>query len=266
MANPEMIPNIAVIKAPGINCDVETAHAFNLVGGNPETVLVEDLKSGDKKLSDFQIIALSGGFSYGDDLGAGTILALELDTYLGEQIQRFKEEGLMIGICNGFQVLTRSGLLPMGTLGERKATLDKNDSGKFISRRVNVSLENGNGSVFLRDLNPEGSLEFQVAHGEGKFVTDSQTLADMEKNGQIAFRYVDGNGQSTQEYPFNPNGSPNAIAGITDPSGRILGLMPHPERSILRSQYPNSRRLPKDFVPEGLQIFEKMIAFAKEGV
>jgi len=171
----------------------------------------------------------------------------------------------MIGICNGFQILVRSGLLPMGRMGEQKATLDRNDSGKFISRRISLSIEKNNACVFLQDLE-SGPVEFQVAHGEGKFVTDGQTLSQIEESGQVVFRYVNRVGKPTQEYPFNPNGSPHAIAGITDPSGRILGLMPHPERSILRSQYPNIDRMPKDFVPEGLQIFQRMVQYAKQGI
>ncbi|HLD79139.1 MAG: phosphoribosylformylglycinamidine synthase I [Candidatus Levybacteria bacterium RIFCSPHIGHO2_02_FULL_39_36] len=265
MSSELLKPKVAVLKAPGINCDVETAYAFEIAGGSPATILVEDLKSGEKNLSDYQIIALSGGFSYGDDLGSGKVLALELDTYLGNQIQRFKETGLMIGICNGFQILVRSGLLPMGRMGEQKATLDRNDSGKFISRRISLSIEKNNACVFLQDLE-SGPVEFQVAHGEGKFVTDGQTLSQIEESGQVVFRYVNRVGKPTQEYPFNPNGSPHAIAGITDPSGRILGLMPHPERSILRSQYPNIDRMPKDFVPEGLQIFQRMVQYAKQGI
>lgn len=266
MSSELLKPRVAVLKAPGINCDVETSYGFQLAGGRPETILVEDLKSGEKNLRDYQIVAFSGGFSYGDDLGSGKVLALELDTYLGNQLQRYAKTGLMIGICNGFQVLVRSGLLPMGTLGEQQATLDRNDSGKFSSRRINLSVEPNN-CVFLKDLKAEKPMEFQVAHGEGKFITDFGTLSQMKESGQIVFRYVHPKtGSPTQEYPFNPNGSPHAIAGITDPTGRILGLMPHPERSIYRSQYPNANRLPDDFVPEGLQIFQRMVQYAREGI
>lgn len=256
-------PRVAILKAPGINCDVETSYAFSLAGAIAETVLVEDLRSGERDLSSFQIVDLSGGFSYGDDLGSGKVLSLELDTYIGNQIEKFREKGLMIGICNGFQVLVRSGLLPMGTLGDMKATLDRNFSGSFLSRRVNLSIEKSR-SVFLQGLEQNGSVEFQVAHGEGRFITDSVTLAQMEGARQVVFRYLNRNGAPTQEFQANPNGSPNAIAGITDPSGRILGLMPHPERSIDRFQYPNARRLPKDFVPQGLQIFQRMVTYASQ--
>ncbi len=260
----ELQPRVAVLKAPGINCDIETSHAFSLAGAKPETVLLEDLKSGEKTLSDYQIIALSGGFSYGDDLGSGTVMSLELDSYLGNQVQRFKEKGLMIGICNGFQVLVRSGLLPMGTLSERSATLDRNDSGKFLSRRVRLSVTDSK-CVFLNGEDGK-SVEFQVAHGEGKMVMAQDVLKQMEENSQVVFRYVDSKNRLTQEYPFNPNGSPHAIAGVCDPTGRILGLMPHPERSIIKSQYPNWRRLSVDFQPEGLKVFERMVEYAREGI
>lgn len=258
-------PKVAIFKTSGINCDVETAHAFNMSGGNAEIVMAEDLRAGEKKLSDYQILTLPGGFSYGDDLGSGTVAALELDTYLGEQIERFKEKGLMLGVCNGFQILVRSGLLPMGTLGQRQATLDRNDNGKFVSRRVNLSIEPSN-CVFLQDLSTSGPIEFQVAHGEGKLVMPPAIRSQVEANGQVVFRYVDAQGWPSQGFPFNPNGSEGAIAGICDPTGRILGLMPHPERSIHKSQYPNSGRLPELFIPEGLQIFQGMVDFARDGV
>lgn len=261
----ELQPRVAVFKTSGINCDEETAYAFEMAGAKPELVLMEDLKSKKENLGNFEIVVFPGGFSHGDDLGSGTVAALELDTYLGNQIERFKERGLILGVCNGFQILVRSGLLPMGTLGERTATLDTNNSGKFQSSRINLSVEDSR-CVFLQDLPFTGPVEYQVAHGEGKLVMPQQTLTQMEDNNQVVFRYVDASGNPTQEFPKNPNGSPNAIAGICDPTGRILGLMPHPERSILRSQYPNSRRLPQDFQPEGVPIFEGMVQYARQGI
>jgi phosphoribosylformylglycinamidine synthase len=258
----ELQPRVAIYKTSGINCDAETAFAFNLAGGKAEIVMSEDLKKGEKKLSDYKILTFPGGFSYGDDLGSGTVATLELDTYLGDKVQRFKETGLILGICNGAQMLVRSGLLSMGTLGERHATLDRNNSGKFLSRRIQLSFEKSI-CVFSQDPEPDGPIEFQVAHAEGKFVMSPSTLSQIEKNGQVVFRYVNSKGRPTQEYPFNPNGSPNAIAGITDPSGRIVGLMPHPERSILKSQYPNWRRM-GDFKPQGLEFFERMVKYASQ--
>ncbi len=244
----ELQPKIAVLKAPGINCDVETAHAFRQAGANPEEVLLQDLKNGEKSLLNYQGLVFSGGFSYGDDLGSGKVLALKLDTYVGNQIQRFKETRPILGICNGFQILARSGLLPMGNIGEMEATLDRNDSGRFISRQVELIMDANSNCVFLKDLKELGSVEFPVAHGEGKFVTSKQTLGQMEKDGQIVFRYSR-DGEPTQQFPYNPNGSENAVAGVTDPSGLTFGLMPHPERT-----------------PEGLFIFKGMVAYARQGV
>lgn len=259
-------PKVSLLKFAGINCDEETAFIFEESGAQAEIVMDEDLLSGEKDLSNTQILAISGGFSYGDDLGSGTVAGLLMDTRLGDDIRRFQEKGLMIGICNGFQILVRSGLLPFGTLGERGATLDKNNSGKFKSDTVRLVAMEQNKCVFLNDLNKVGPIEMQTAHGEGKFVTTPDVLKQLEDNRQIVFRYADLEGNPTQEYPYNPNGSPNAVSGITDPTGRILGLMPHSERRRSRLNYPNARRFGDDFTPTGHIIFEKMVDFAKDGV
>lgn len=266
MANVELQPKVALLKFPGINCDEETAGIFEQVGAKAEIVLDEDLISGDKDLSQFQILALSGGFSYGDDLGAGTVAGLLMHTKLGDQIKRFQEKGLTIGICNGFQILVKSGLLPSGTLGERTATLDVADTNKFKSDTVWVVPMQANKCVFLNDLDDRELIEMQNANKEGKFVTTPEMLESLEANGQIVFRYADLEGVPTMDYPFNPNGSPNAIAGVTDPTGRILGLMPHSERRRFSYNYPNVRRYGDDFKPKGHIIFEKMVNHAKQGV
>lgn len=261
------IPRVCVLKADGTNCDAETAEAFRLGGGRPETVMINELKTREKSLLNYQILALPGGFAYGDDLGSGKVLALELDVYLRDQIHEFTERrnGLVIGICNGFQVLTRTGLLPFGTIGEQRATLDANVSGNFRCAPVKLMVETENASQFLKGMN--GTVEYQVAHGEGNFQTSEADLQRIEDRGLVVFRYCNPvTGEPTMEYPDNPNGAMNAIAGICDPSGKILGLMPHPERSIKRTQYTNWRRMPADFVPEGLQIFQRMVEYVIEGV
>jgi len=256
-------PNVLVLKADGTNCEQETAEGFRLGGGHPEIVMVNQLKEREKSLLDYKILALPGGFAYGDDLGAGKVLALELDTYLKDQIYEFNQRrgGLVIGICNGFQVLVRTGLLPFGNMGEAKATLDVNTSGHFDSRPIKLKVQEGNACAFLQDVNVV--MEFKVAHGEGRFYAPSETIDSIEKQRLVVFRYCDVMGNPTQEYPLNPNGSLNAIAGICDPTGRILGLMPHPERSIKKTQYDNWRRM-DDFKPEGLQIFERMVSYAAQ--
>ena len=256
-------PNILVLKTDGINCDAEMSDAFKTAGGKPRTTHINELKNKEVNLGDFQILAIPGGFSYGDDVRSGKILALELNSYLGDQINDFTQQkrGLVLGVCNGFQVLVRTGLLPFGTMGQMQVTLTDNDSGHFECRWINLRVEDKSASVFLEGV--KGPISLQVAHGEGKFFANSNELKRLEDRMQVVFRYCDELGNPTQEYPKNPNGSLNAIAGITDSSGRILGLMPHPERFVRKTQHPNWRRMP-DLEPQGLQIFEKMISYAKQ--
>jgi phosphoribosylformylglycinamidine synthase subunit PurQ / glutaminase len=256
-------PQVCVLKTDGINCDEETANAFAVAGGRPRTVHVNELRAREENLSDYSILAIPGGFSYGDDIASGKILALELNSYLGDQINEFvqKQRGLVLGVCNGFQVLVRTGLLPFGTMGEMQTTLNNNDSGHFECRWINLKVEQNNACVFLDGMN--GTVSYQVAHGEGKFFARQPELERIEEENLTVFRYCDAQGNPTQKYPLNPNGSLNAIAGITDPTGRILGLMPHPERFVRPTQHPNWRRM-VDREPQGLPIFEKMVSYAAQ--
>ena len=255
-----MKPKIIVLKTDGTNCDEETAFAFNLAGGASEIVHVNELRQKQKKLVHYQILAIPGGFSYGDDIVSGKILALELTSFFAQEIQSFIQDPqrLVIGICNGFQVLIRTGLLPFGTIGNMDATLTNNDSGRFECRWINLEIEKNSRCVFLNN----GVISYQVAHGEGKLFAPKEAMDRIEKEKLVAFRYTDTKGNPTQKYPFNPNGSLHAIAGITDPTGRILGLMPHPERFVRVDQHPNWRRLRID-TPQGLPIFKSMISYVK---
>lgn len=259
-------PKVLVLKTDGTNCDGEAMHAFNRSNGNPNLVHVNELRWKEKKLSDYQILYIPGGFSYGDNVRSGKVLAVELTSYLGDQINDFiNHGGLVLGVCNGFQVLVRTGLLPFGTMGEMKATLTDNDSGKFGCRPVNLKVTD-NACVFMKDAKGE-TVSYPVAHGEGKFFAREEDLKRIEDNHQVVFRYVDGSNNPTQQYPENPNGALNAIAGITDPSGRILGLMPHPERAVEETQYTNWRReriKGNPIKPQGLQIFENMVNYVKQ--
>jgi phosphoribosylformylglycinamidine synthase subunit PurQ / glutaminase len=259
----EKAPKILVLKTDGINCDGETLNAFETAGGKPKLVHVNELRSHEESLKNYQIFTIPGGFSYGDDIKSGKVLATELNSYLADQISEFtqRQKGLVLGICNGFQVLVRTGLLPFGTMGEMNATLDINDSGHFDCRWINLKVEDKNACVFLDGM--KGPISYQVAHGEGKFFAKQPEMEKIEKDKLVVFRYCDVLGNATQKYPENPNGSSNAIAGITDPSGRILGLMPHPERFIRKTQHPNWRRI-QNLEPQGLQIFEKMVNYAKQ--
>jgi|SRR3989344_1436135 len=256
----KMKPKILVLKTDGTNCDNETKFAFKLVGGNPKIVHVNELRSKKENLKNYQIIALPGGFSYGDDIVSGKILATELTSFFKEDLQKFidRKNTLIIGICNGFQVLVRTGLLPFRKIGKMDVTLTNNDSGKFECRWVNLKVENNSKCVFLKGM----TVSYQVAHGEGKFFAPQDTIEKIEKEGLVTFRYVDENGNPTLKYPENPNGAINAIAGICDTTGRILGLMPHPERFVYKEQHPNWRRLTIK-KPHGLPIFENMIKYVK---
>lgn len=254
-------PKVIVLKTEGTNCDEETLFAFELAGGEVETVHVNQLRDKSKSLKNFQILAIPGGFSYGDDVVSGKILAVELTSYLAEELKNFinRPNTLVLGICNGFQVLIRTGLLPFGKIPTMQATLTNNTSGRFECRWINLKKENGK-CVFLKNL--DDVVFFQVAHGEGRFFAPAHIIEKMENNGLVALRYSDNQGNPSLAYPINPNGSLNAIAGVTDPTGRILGLMPHPERFVRVEQHPNWRRLNLKR-PQGLSLFTNMVEFVK---
>ena len=258
-----MKPKVLVLKADGTNRDEEMAYAFKLAGAEPEIVHVNILRNGMKKMSDYQILALPGGFAYGDDIVSGKILAIELTSFLKKEMLNFiqRKDTAIIGVCNGFQVLVRTGLLPFRKMGEMDATLTNNDSGHFECRWIKVKANEKNQSPFLEDMRDE-IIWLPVAHGEGKFLTDKETLKKVEENNLVAFRYVDDNGNPTQDYPANPNGSLNAIVGVTDTTGRILGMMPHPECFIRVQQHPNWRRGSVKN-PQGLPLFENIVKFVK---
>ncbi|NTV30326.1 MAG: phosphoribosylformylglycinamidine synthase I [Candidatus Omnitrophica bacterium] len=239
-------PRVIVLRTAGTNCNAETTFAFEQSGASVDEVHLERLFSGQVKLADYHIMALPGGFSYGDDIASGRIFANELRLRLGADIQKFiKEKKLVIGICNGFQILVKAGILPGPFVTDasphQTATLTNNDSGKFEDRWTHLKVSGK--SVWTEGL--EDTIFIPVAHGEGKFMPmDATVLKRIQDNGQVAFRYVDADGKRGQ-YPVNPNGAVDDIAGITDPSGRILGLMPHPERHFLFTQHPFWTRLPK---------------------
>lgn len=211
-------------------------------------------------LDDFHILALPGGFSYGDDIASGKIFANELRFKLADALRKFIDDGkLIIGICNGFQILVKSGLLPGSKQWDQEASLIINDSAKFEARWV--YLKPAGRCAWTEGL--ERIIYLPVAHGEGKFVTrDKNVLNRLKKNKQIVFQYCDEQGKLSG-YPDNPNGSLESIAGITDPTGRILGLMPHPERHIFSAQHPRNWNL-KSKSGDGLQIFKNGVKYVKE--
>ncbi|OAT85506.1 phosphoribosylformylglycinamidine synthase I [Desulfotomaculum copahuensis] len=255
-------PRVCVLRTDGTNCDRETARAFDLAGGAPQMVHVNQLRTGEEKLAAYQIMVIPGGFSYGDDVHSGKVLAVELTSFLKEQLQEFVTAGKpLLGICNGFQVLVRTGLLPGGRTDEISAALMANDSGRFECRWIELLVEN-NHCLFTRGLAGR-VLSFQAAHGEGKFFAREDTLAAIEQAGQVVFRYAGAGGGPAGNYPDNPNGSLHAIAGICNPGGTVLGLMPHPERFVERTQHPNWRR-GETGEPHGLAIFRNAVHYARE--
>jgi phosphoribosylformylglycinamidine synthase subunit PurQ / glutaminase len=251
-------PKVLVLRCAGINCNEETAYAFELAGAESEQVHLNQILEAPAMLAEYGALAIPGGFSYGDDIAAGKVLATELTLAAGDALLSFVDRGgLVIGICNGFQVLVKTGLLP-GKVGERviQATLSWNDSHRYEDRWVRVRA-NASRCVFIEK--GVSFLELPAAHGEGRFLTraddDIQTL---ERNGQIVLTYADAQG-GIAKYPENPSGSPHGIAGVCDETGRIFGLMPHPERFLMPWQHPRWTREPPRAEGDGLSIFRAAV-------
>lgn len=259
-----MKPKVLILRTAGTNCDKETKFAFDKAGAEASICHINYIKA-KGNISSYQIICIPGGFSYGDDLGAGKIFSLELQLWFKDALTKFIQKGnLMLGICNGFQVLTKTGILPDLDF-QQKVTLTFNDSRRFEDRWVYLGLPTSNiqpssqvANVWLKDLPP--IITLPVAHAEGKFYADHNILDKIEAGDQVALRYVDEAGKEAG-FPFNPNGSLNNIAGITDKSGRILGLMPHPERFIFEHHHPFWQK--KKVSAWGMKIFENAVRYFK---
>jgi phosphoribosylformylglycinamidine synthase len=252
--------NVIVLRTAGTNCDEETRYAFEAVGARAELVHVNNLARGEHRLGDYQILVLPGGFTYGDDVGSGKVFAVELGHVLAEKLTAFVEGGgLVLGICNGFQVLIKTGLLPDARLApaaERPVTLTHNDSHRFEDRWVWLQADAATRCVFTR---PDERLALPVAHGEGKVVVrDEAVLQRLRAQGQIVYRYVNEDG-SPPAYPADPNGSVDHIAGLCDPSGRVFGLMPHPERHFFPYQHPGWTRRGLADEGDGVALFRRAV-------
>lgn len=247
-----------ILRAPGTNCDAEAAFAFQQAGAEVASVHINQLIHREPRLAEYQIMVVPGGFTYGDDIAAGKVLANELRLKLGEDIQRFIEGGgLILGICNGFQVLAKAGILPrLADGGSPRLTLTNNDSGKFECRWVHLKVNRESPCVFTRGI---AGMELPIAHGEGKVVAEPEVLPELN----VALYYTDEHGDTSAGYPHNPNGSVNNIAGICDASGRVFALMPHPERHIRGTQHPRWTRLGAKEHGDGLQIFINAVKWAQ---
>lgn len=269
-------PRVCVLRAPGTNCDVETAHAFETCGARAQRMHLFRLLEQPGLLKEFQILCIPGGFSYGDDVGAGVVFGSSLRSHLGEEIREFLSgDRLVLGICNGFQVLMKSGILPGGSTtwppkdAVPPATLTWNLNGKYTALWVNLKV-GPTQNAFLRGID---EIELPVAHAEGRIaVREPAVLEAWRQNGQIALQYTpSANGCDAGEagadstagllpYPVNPNGSQDNIAGLGDPSGRVLGLMPHPERFLHATQHPQWTRRQLRGEGAGLRIFRNGVA------
>jgi phosphoribosylformylglycinamidine synthase I len=264
----DMRPATLILRAAGTNCDGETAYAFDRAGASVERVHVNRLLEEPGLLDRFQILAIPGGFSYGDDIAAGKILANQLSLNLGDELQRFIEAGKpVIGICNGFQVLVKTNLLP-GSIGGRTGqtcTLTNNDCGRFTDRWIRLAGRGGK-CVWTEGIS---SIELPIAHGEGKFVpADESVRKALWENDQVALVYARQDGSAAAgEFPDNPNGSIDDIAGVCDASGLVFGLMPHPERYLDPLHHPawtSKRLLPIEGA--GLAVFRNGVNQVRQAV
>jgi phosphoribosylformylglycinamidine synthase subunit PurQ / glutaminase len=262
---PEMTVKALVLTGFGINCDNETHRALSRAGAETTRIHLNDLLENLDKMDNAHILAIPGGFSFGDHIASGKVLANRLRYKLGAPLERFVASGkLIIGICNGFQVMVKMGLLPLfdGSFTQ-EVTLAWNDTCRFENRWVHLNIASNTVCVWLKDVQ---SLPLPVRHGEGKFIPrDEAVLQKLRDYGQVALRYVKPDGTPADgEFPFNPNGAADDIAGICDPTGRIFGLMPHPEAFQERENHPEWSRLDLPAEGAGLRIFRNAVEFAKK--
>jgi len=255
-----MKPRALILSGYGLNCEEETKYAFESAGGNADIVHINDVISNEKKLDEYQILAFPGGFSYGDDTGSGNAFANKIKNHLWEKIKIFtQKDHLVIGICNGFQILSRLGLFPI------QFALTHNNSARYTVRWVDLKVENN--SPWLRDIS---ILSLPIAHGEGNFFADKNNLSVLNNKNMIALRYVEGDICNYQLLTPNPNGALDNIAGITDESGKLFGLMPHPERALFFTNLPHWPYLKEKYMRDkieipkigpGLKIFNNAITY-----
>jgi phosphoribosylformylglycinamidine synthase subunit PurQ / glutaminase len=264
---------VMVLAGNGINCEMETAHACKTAGADQvDIVYLWDLASGNASLDGYDMLCLPGGFLDGDDLGSARASAIRMrhtrtgERMLAEQIEQFAANvGLVIGICNGFQLMVKLGLLPRldGVSGVQQATLTFNDCGRFEDRWVELAVDPDSPCVFTRGLE---KISLPIRHGEGKLVVqDEETLAQLNEKHRVLLRYINPeDGLPTEIYPHNPNGSAGGMASLTDATGRIFGLMPHPEGFLHRTNHPQWTRRDLPGAGDGLALFKSAVDFIRD--
>jgi phosphoribosylformylglycinamidine (FGAM) synthase-like amidotransferase family enzyme len=253
---------VLILTGLGLNCEAETEAAFRMVGASPQCVHLLDVLEGGAapRLGGFQILAFIGGFAFGDHLGAGFVFANKIRWRLYDQLLEFIERGgLSLGVCNGFQTMVRLGLLPGldGDYRTPRATVAPNDRLGYRDAWVRLDFDGDSPCIWTSGID---GIELPARHGEGKFLSESAELLDqLEASKQVVARYIGPDGKPTERWPHNPNGSPRAVAGICDPSGRLFGLMPHPDAYLYPFHHPQwQRRRLRGTLPaegEGLAIF-----------
>ncbi|MBI2593528.1 phosphoribosylformylglycinamidine synthase subunit PurQ [Candidatus Daviesbacteria bacterium] len=264
-------PKVLILSGYGLNCEEEEAFAFELAGGESRIVHINDLIDKKVKISDYQILVFPGGFSFGDDTGSGKAYANRIRDHLWEEVKKFvSEDKLMVGFCNGFQIMANLGLVPAldGKIGERQVALQYNKNSRYINRWVDLEVS-GRKTPWLLGID---KFSCPIAHGEGRFYTDPETLIKINERGLAVLKYYEGEICKYQNIEPNPNGSLESIAGIVDETGKIFGLMPHPERALFFNQRPDAPLLKEKYKREGvkipkegpgMQIFKNGIAYFK---
>ncbi len=268
-------PRSLILFGNGINCEYETAHAHKLAGFKPDLMHINVLGENALEIHNYSFIHLPGGFLDGDDLGSAKAQAVkwkyqkikDSEKRFIDELVRFVQEGkIILGICNGFQLLVKTGLLPAidGNYGKQSVTLTFNDSGRFEDRWVDIKTNQFSNCIFTKGMD---KIYLPVRHGEGKLVSENEDVLDMlQEKGHIVMQYVDEQGNATKEYPCNPNGSVKAIAGLCDSTGRIFGLMPHPEAYIYYTQHPRWTREDVRNKENGLKIFNNAFKYVTENI
>src|SRR6185369_8170158 len=263
-------PKLLVFAGYGLNSEEETSFGFNWAGASADIAHINDVIAGKYTLHDYQMLAFPGGFSYGDDTGSGNAYANRLRNHLWEPLQKFlQEDKLIIGICNGCQIVANLGLVPAfaNNYGDREAALLHNQSARLVTRWLDMKV-----TTKTPWLDGIETLSLPIAHGEGKFFLDETNLKKLHKNNQIALQYVKGEISTYLDVPANPNGSIDDIAGIIDETGKILALMPHPERGMFFTQLPNWPLLKQDYLKQkkalpsvgpGLKVFQNAVQYFK---
>jgi phosphoribosylformylglycinamidine synthase len=246
-----MKPKAIILRGIATNCDIETFNSFKYVGAEPELVHINQLLAGERKVLDYDLMAFPGGFSYGDDISAGKIYAVKMSGFAADFGAFIKDKRPVIGICNGFQILVKTGFLPENRGNAQVSTLYTNDCGHFLAKWVKVKINKKSPCIFTKGLPDE--IELPIAHGEGKFIVEDKKVMESITSREL----------HAMTYSENPNGSMLDIAGITNAAGTCFGLMPHPERNFFAWQHPDRPAAARETEAAGCQFFKNAVDYVR---